>query len=125
MSVWMDYPYMLGGDPELAEEVVWLLGQVPVGLSCDELARRTGRRRADVLDMLRWDPRCEHEGQGRGSRWRLAALKPPGAVRDGLGRTDRGDPNSSRTSAVEDVRTAEAIPGQTTVYDGLGESPAE
>jgi hypothetical protein len=91
VSVWADYPYMLGGDPELAEEVVRLLGQAPVGLSCRELARRTGRRRTDVGDVLRWDTRCEHEGRGRGSRWQLAARTPPGVLWEPQGPFDRRD----------------------------------
>jgi hypothetical protein len=124
VSVWADYPYMLGGDPELAEEVVWLLGQAPVGLSCRELARTTGRRYADVRDVLRWDTRCQHAGRGRGSRWRLAAKTPPGAPWEAMGTQDRGDRDHEPAPPGEDARRAETFPGQTTVYEMLGEPPA-
>jgi hypothetical protein len=43
------------------------------GLSCDQLARQLGRRRADVLHVLEDEPRrFTRRGQGRWTRWTLA-----------------------------------------------------
>lgn len=87
MSVWADDVWMLHPDGgELADELVSALEHEPRGLSCDELAVRLQRRRAEVLDALRSDWRLEHVGGGRGSRWRLV-----GGRWDGLVRKDRGD----------------------------------
>jgi hypothetical protein len=130
---------MLGGDPELADDLRRLLGEEPIGLSCDALAKRLHRRRAAVLAELRSGSCFEHAGRTHGSRWRLARRRgrdsdgtsAPQLPWDGL--DPSGVPVSGRralsaspppASAVEDARTPEAIPGQTTVYDALGESPA-
>jgi hypothetical protein len=120
--MWADGLWMPDGG--FGDELVALLAEEPVGLSCDELARRTGRRRTDVLDTLRWDPRVWHDGRGRGSRWRVTTTLPLRALRDGLGRTDTGDPDSSPVPAGEHGKRLEPIPGQTTVYEMLGEAPA-
>jgi hypothetical protein len=55
----------------LADDLARLLASEPLGLSGCELARRAGRRRLAVIDALEADPRFEHDGSGRGSRWRL------------------------------------------------------
>jgi len=68
----------------LAPEIAAVLAEEPFGLSCDVLAKRLARRRADVLAALRADTRFEHGGTRRGSRWRLAP-----EPWDGLGRKDR------------------------------------
>jgi hypothetical protein len=85
MSVWTDGLWMLGDGPDLGDELERTLAAEPVGLSCDELAMRLRRRRAEVLAVLRADPRFEHVGGGRGSRW-----MPVSDPWDGLGRKDRG-----------------------------------
>lgn len=85
---------MLHGDSgELADELAAVLRGKPLGSSCNELARRLGRRRRDVLEALRWDPRFERCGTGRGSRWRIAAAIPLEGAWDVLGRKDRGSPD--------------------------------
>jgi hypothetical protein len=93
VSVWLDFAEMIHGESgELADEVVTLLAGAPFGLSCDAISGRLRRRRAEVLEALRWDPRTERTGQGRGSRWRIAAEIPPGPSWDGSGRKDRAEP---------------------------------
>jgi hypothetical protein len=64
----------------LAGDLRRLLVDEPVGLSCDELAKRLHRRRADVLAELRRDWRFEHVAAGSASRWRRR-----GRIRDGRG----------------------------------------
>jgi hypothetical protein len=108
---------MLDGGDGFADELVALLADAPVGLSCVELARRTGRRKADVLETLRWDPRVRHEGRGRGSRWRVTATMTASAPREQKGTTDRGARDHPPVPAGEDGREAAVIPGQTTVYE--------
>jgi hypothetical protein len=81
VSVWADASWMLDGDAELAEELVTLLADAPLGLSCDELAKRQHRRRTVVLATLRADPRFEHSGRTCGSRWQLRNRR--GRDRDG------------------------------------------
>jgi hypothetical protein len=71
----------------LADDLARVLDAEPLGLSCAELARRTRRRLADVLAALRGDPRFQHDGRGRGSRWRLAVARE--GVWEGRGRKDR------------------------------------
>jgi hypothetical protein len=68
----------------LADDLAALLATEPVGLSCDKLASKLRRRRAVVLIALRSDDRFTHDGERRGSRWRL---------RDGYG-TDNAPPRS-------------------------------
>ena len=70
---------------ELADDLARVLDGEPLGLSCYELARRVQRRRADVLAELRADPRFEHEGDRRGSRWRLAPETARRTCWDGWG----------------------------------------
>ena len=84
MSVWVDGLWMVGDDG-LGDELERTLAGALGGLSCDELAMRLRRRRAEVLAVLRADPRFEHVGGGRGSRW-----MPVSHPWDGLGRKDRG-----------------------------------
>jgi hypothetical protein len=62
----------------LADDLAAVLAAEPLGLPCAELVARLKRRRGDVLDALRADPRFEHQGRNRGSRWRLAAGAGPG-----------------------------------------------
>jgi hypothetical protein len=62
----------------LADDLAALLAGEPVGLPCAELVARLKRRRGAVLDALRGDPRFEHQGRNRGSRWRLVAGAGPG-----------------------------------------------
>jgi hypothetical protein len=110
MSVWADHPFMLGDDEppavdgKLGDVLVVLLADEPVGLSCDELALRSHRRRRAVLVTLRTDSRFEHRGRGRGSRWVLAT--PPLASWDGLGRIDRPGSVSELTPAAVDAQNA-------------------
>jgi hypothetical protein len=85
VSVWADGPWMLDDPPEapsgerelvrhwreggrLTRDLVVLLESSPSGLSCEELAKRLRRRKADVLDMLRSDERFERRGRTAGSR---------------------------------------------------------
>jgi len=56
----------------LADDLAAILADEAAGVSCDALARRLRRRKADVLACLRGDPRFVRSGAGRGSRWRLA-----------------------------------------------------
>ena len=77
------------GAGKLADMLADLLAGEPAGLSCDVLARRTRRRKADVLDALRADSRFEHRGQRRGSRWRLAAGTDREGRSEQLGTKDR------------------------------------
>jgi hypothetical protein len=62
----------------LADDLAAVLAREPLGLPCAELVARLKRRRGDVLSALRADPRFEHQGHNRGSRWRLAAGAGPG-----------------------------------------------
>jgi hypothetical protein len=106
----MDGQWILHGD-ELADELAALLSREPSGLACNELARRLRRRRGDVLDALRWDPRFGRCGGGRGSRWRMTAAMPQVSSvegpRDVLGRKDR------------DSHVPEPIPGKTAAPEAL------
>jgi hypothetical protein len=70
----------------LAEDLARVLLDEPTGVACTELALRVRRRRADVLRMLKTDPRFARNGRGRGSRWRLVAQMPLSRPRDGFGR---------------------------------------
>lgn len=99
MSVWADGAWMLDDEPELADEIASLLALAPRGLSCDELAVRTARRRTAVLAALRSDPRFTRRSAGRGSRWLLI---PP--LWDGLGRIPS---TSLNASVVPDRRDAQ------------------
>jgi hypothetical protein len=67
----------------LGDDLSRVLDGEPFGLPCVELVARLKRRRGDVLAALRADPRFEHEGRTRGSRWRLAA--DAGLGRNGAG----------------------------------------
>jgi hypothetical protein len=73
---------------ELADDLAHLLDGEPSGLSCRELRRRAGRRLSDVLVALEDDPRFEHSGRRRGSKWRLATEMPASASRVRLGSID-------------------------------------
>jgi hypothetical protein len=55
----------------LADDLAAVLAAEPTGLPCVHLVARLHRRRGDVLAVLRADPRFEHSGRARGSRWRL------------------------------------------------------
>jgi hypothetical protein len=70
---------------ELAEEVVHVLTYEPLGLTGRALANKVQRRRAAVLAALRSDPRFEHTGRNRGSRWRLATRAPLSGALEPLG----------------------------------------
>jgi hypothetical protein len=77
-------------------------------LPCERLARTVKSRTCDVRDPLRRDPRFEHRGAGRGSRWRLG-LEPPERPWDGLGRIlspERRSPVEARLDEL-DLRVAE------------------
>jgi hypothetical protein len=78
----------------LAAEIARLLAQEPDGLSCDALALRLKRRRADVLALLREDPGFARVSGGRRSRWRLVdtARNVSGRLRDGLEIPANADP---------------------------------
>jgi hypothetical protein len=95
----------------LVEDLFVVLSAAPFGLPCDLIARRVQRRRTDVLAALRADPRFEHRGGGRGSRWSLAAENPLEGSWDGLGRKDRAGVDSGLVltfpSAAARVRRAE------------------
>jgi hypothetical protein len=62
----------------LADDLAGALEREPLGLPCAELAARLHRRRSTLVAALRVDPRFEHEGRTRGSRWRLVAEMPSG-----------------------------------------------
>jgi hypothetical protein len=70
----------------LADDLAAVLAATPLGLPCDELAKRFHRRRADVLALLRGDPRFEQHDRARGSRWQLSRRR--GRDWDGWGRND-------------------------------------
>jgi hypothetical protein len=113
VSVWADHPFMLDDDDEplavdgkLGDDLALVLAGEPLGLSCDLLALRLHRRRADVLAVLEADARFEHRGQRRGSRWVLAARRPLPASSDGLGRIDTPGSVSELTPAVSDAQNA-------------------
>ena len=74
-------------DDDLADAIAAVLAVEPAGVSCDELARRSHRRRMEVRRVLHSDQRFAHRGNRRGSRWQLVA-PPPTLARDGRGRTD-------------------------------------
>jgi hypothetical protein len=69
----------------LAAELATVLASEPSGLTGRTLSNRVRRRRADVLEVLHSDPRFQHTGRGRGSRWRLATRVPPDAWREHTG----------------------------------------
>lgn len=69
----------------LADDLAHVLDCEPLGLSCRELARHVGRRRGDVLAALRVDPRFEHSGRRRGSKWRIASETPASTPQAQLG----------------------------------------
>jgi hypothetical protein len=79
---------------ELADDLAVALANEPCGLPCDELAPRVRRRRKDVLDALRSDPRFERRGRTRGSRWQLVSAGRPRAW-DGMGRNPAAGPDRS------------------------------
>jgi hypothetical protein len=85
----------------LRRAIVAELEAAPAGLSCDELALRLRRRRADVLGTLRADPFFWREGRTRGSRWRLSPRKPRahGTELDGLP-ASAATPRSSAARAL-------------------------
>lgn len=69
------------------------LRHAPAGLSCDELARRLRRRRADVLQVLEDESRFQSTGSTCGRRWtrRDGTSRPPGGWCDsGAARTREG-----------------------------------
>jgi hypothetical protein len=72
----------------LAADLAHLLAQEPDGLPCDTLALQLRRRRADVLSVLRDDPRFARISGARRSRWRLTdtTQDSQGRIRDGLER---------------------------------------
>jgi hypothetical protein len=55
----------------LAADLARVLVSEPLALSGAQLARRVGRRKADVLTCLRRFDCFEQVGAGPGSRWRL------------------------------------------------------
>jgi hypothetical protein len=101
VSVWIDGLWMLDDSPEpppgerelvrrwqeggrLARDVAQVLDERGP-TSCHEIARALRRRKEDVLNVLRGDSRFEHDGRGRGSRWRLAARMPLSASQEQIG----------------------------------------
>jgi hypothetical protein len=72
----------------LADELARLLAGESAGFSCRELRRRVGRRLSDVLAVLEADPRFEHSGHRRGSKWRLVTQQPELTSRVHLGSND-------------------------------------
>jgi hypothetical protein len=93
---------------QLADDLARLLADHPAGLSCDTIRLKLGRQRAAVLDVLRTDGRFLHDGQHRGSRWRLRAMvgpAPPDGQRgpqDGQGRLPGPIPDLAFALAVLD-----------------------
>src|SRR5262249_52434683 len=69
----------------LAAELATALAAEPGGLTGRALANKVRRRRADVLAALSSDTGFQHTGQGRGSRWRLAARVPLNGAQDPRG----------------------------------------
>ena len=102
MSVWADGPWMLDGG--LAADLAAALAAEPAGLSCDELAARLHRRRTDVLTALRADPRFDHSGRSRGSRWRLGPALAAGTEWDGGRSEDRPFRDRSPVRPADDGR---------------------
>jgi len=102
-----EYDEPPAGEGKLGDVLAELLAGEPAGLSCDVLARRTHRRKADVLAKLRSDSRFEHRGQRRGSRWiALADRRPPRASPERLGTTDRPGSVSDLPPAAGDAQKA-------------------
>ena len=91
----------------LADDLRRVLADEPLGFSCDELARCVHRRRALVLAALRTDPRFEHDGRTRGSRWRLADQEGRGRNGTGTGRNDLPWPELDASGVPALVRRAE------------------
>lgn len=87
---------LLGPGVALADELAASLAEERGGLACDALARRLRRRKADVLDALKSDPRFRHSGEGRGSRWRVPLEMGRRGPREQLGLED----GASRASGV-------------------------
>jgi hypothetical protein len=114
--------------------------------SGSRLARLVHVRKCDALAELRTNSRFAKVGRGRGSRWRPAGWHPRGTGQEPQGREAR--PDRGKTAGVGDRERLEAlerrvaeleglagtearangdgvlIPGQTTVYEMLGEEPA-
>ena len=67
--------------PALVEGIVQVLAFESEGVSCDELSKRLGRRRSDVLACLRSDPRFVRSGTTNGTRWTFS---------EGTGRNESG-----------------------------------
>lgn len=92
-------------DRALADLLAAVLTEEPGGLACDELRRRTRRRRLEVLKALTLDPRFTRLGSGRrGSRWALAAADAREATPDGMGRIDSGDLDSDPISTARNAQ---------------------
>jgi len=68
---------------QLAASVATVLADEPDGLSCDALAWRLHRRRADVLATLKADARFARIGATNGARWRLVT-RTHGTEWDGI-----------------------------------------
>jgi hypothetical protein len=88
----MDGPWMLA-DGGFGDDLAGLLAETPAGLSGRELAARLHRRRGDVSAVLRADPRFEHCGNGRGSRWRPSVWLPLKGPWGTMGTEGRGSPD--------------------------------
>jgi hypothetical protein len=91
---------------QLADDLAAVLTAEPLGLPCAELTARVKRRRGDVLTALRADPRFEHHGRNRGSRWRLAAGVDRG--RNGAGFRADGQPELGSDPSSQPARRERA-----------------
>jgi hypothetical protein len=115
--------------------------------SGSRLARRVHVRKRDVLAELRARPRFEQDGRGCNSTWRPRGWDPRGTGRESRG--TGSEPERGQEGGAGDRERLEAlerrvarlerllaepetpgpngdgvvIPGQTTVYEMLGETP--
>jgi hypothetical protein len=99
---------------EIAAEAVALLEaeEHRDGLSASSIARRLGRRKQAVLEVMRADPRFEQSGRGPLSRWSLVPIPMPGSADIGLEISEAVDigPGVWEAPAVaEPVEAAEPV----------------
>jgi hypothetical protein len=95
---------------QLADDLCRVLADEWHGLSGRALARRVRRRHVDVLATLRSDPRVEHFGRTRGSRWRLVAREGRGANGNRSGGDEPPWPELDASGVPALVRRAENAP---------------
>lgn len=100
---WLDSNGMFG---TLADDIAQVLQEEVSGMSCDTIARTLRRRKHDVLETLRSDPRFTHAGSRRGSRWRLAADDGRARARDQMGTNPGAD---SGNGSFDAARAAERL----------------